>query len=94
MCARVLHQARVHDLLPGLSSPLLFHSWFIFLQQCVALDWYLVRVSLSFQDMCFCNQVWGYDMPQICLFKYSYPLIVMFSVIHTLGTMRDSNLGV
>jgi hypothetical protein len=48
MCARVLHQVRVHDLLPSLSSPLLFHSWFIFLQQCVALDWYLVGVSISF----------------------------------------------
>jgi len=32
----------------SLSSPMLFHSWFIFLQQCVALDWYLVGVSLSF----------------------------------------------
>jgi len=47
-----------------------------------------------FQDMCFCNQVWGYDMPRICSFRYSYPLIVMFSFIHTLGTMCDSSLGV
>jgi hypothetical protein len=94
MCARVLHQASVHDLLPGLSSPLLFHSWFIFLQQCVALDWYLVGVSLSFQDMCFCNQVRGYDMPQIGLFRHSYPLTVMLSAIYTLGIMRNSSLGV
>jgi hypothetical protein len=94
MCTRVLHQARVHDLLTGLSFPLLFHSWFIFLQQCVALDWYLVGVSLSFQDMCFCNQVWGYDMPHIYSFRYSYPLTVMFSSIYILGTMCDSSLGV
>jgi hypothetical protein len=94
MCARVLHQAKVHDLLPGLSSLLLFHSWFIFLQQCVVLNWYLVGVSLSFQDIYFCNQVWGYDMPKICLFRYSYPFTVMFSAIYTLGTMRDSSLGV
>jgi hypothetical protein len=33
-------------------------------------------------------------MPHICSFKYSYPLIVMFSSIHTLGTMCDSSLGV
>jgi hypothetical protein len=33
-------------------------------------------------------------MPQVCLFKYSYPLTVMFNAIHTLGTMRDSSLGV
>jgi len=31
---------------------------------------------LSFSDMCFCNQVWGYDMPQICLFRYSYLLVL------------------
>jgi hypothetical protein len=47
-----------------------------------------------FQDMCFYNQVSGYAMPCICSFRYFYPLIVMFSSIHTLGTMCDSSLGV
>jgi hypothetical protein len=46
-----------------------------------------------FQDLCFCKQVWGYDMPRIFSFIYSYPLIVMFSSIYTLGTMCDSSLG-
>jgi len=46
------------------------------------------------RDMCFCKQVWGYDMPHICSFRYSYPLTIMFSSIHTLGTMCDSSLGV
>jgi len=35
-----------------------------------------------FQDMCFCNQFLRYDMPQICLFRYSYPLTVS-SVLYT-----------
>jgi hypothetical protein len=44
---------RVHDLHPGLFYPLLFHSLIIFLQQCVALDCFLVEVSLSFSGTCF-----------------------------------------
>jgi hypothetical protein len=47
-----------------------------------------------FQDMCFCNQFLGYNMPQIFLFRYSYPLTVKFSSIDTLGTVCDSSLGV
>jgi hypothetical protein len=34
-----------------------------------------------FQDMCFYNQIWGYDMPHICSFRYSYPLTIMFKVV-------------
>jgi len=47
-----------------------------------------------FQDMCFYNQVWRYDLPRICSFRYSYPLIVMFNSIHTLETLCDSSLEV
>jgi hypothetical protein len=47
-----------------------------------------------FQDICFCNQVWGYDMSHIYLFRYFYPLTVMFNSIHTFGTMCDLSLGV
>jgi hypothetical protein len=42
------HSTKVRDLHPGLFYPLLFHSFIIFLQQCVALDCFLVGVSTSF----------------------------------------------
>jgi hypothetical protein len=46
-----------------------------------------------FQDLCFTIKFGG----MICLASThsgSYPLTIMFSSIHTLGTMCDSNLGV
>jgi len=92
--AWVLHQARVHDLLLGL----LLHCCFIlslyFYNNVLYLTGIWLEYHSLFKDMCFCNQVWGYDMPYIYSFRYSYPLTVMFSSIHTLGTMCDSSLGV
>jgi hypothetical protein len=51
-------------------------------------------ITFFFRICVFAIKFGGYDMPQICLFRYSYPLTVMFSAIHTLWTMRDSSLGV
>jgi hypothetical protein len=47
-----------------------------------ALDWYLVGYHFLFLDMCFCIQVWGYGMPHICSFSYSYPLALVFSILY------------
>ena len=56
--------------------PLLFHfySLIIFWQQCLHLIVSWLVYHFLFQDMCFCIQVWGYDIPHICSFRYSYTL--------------------
>jgi len=76
----------------------LLHCWFIlglyFYNNVLHLTSIWLEYHSLFQDMCFCNQVWGCDMPHICSFRYSYHLTVTFSSIHILGTMCDSSLGV
>jgi hypothetical protein len=58
-CALEIHSTRVHDLHPGLFYPLLFHYLIIFLQQCVALDCFLVGVSTSFSGHVFLDTSLG-----------------------------------
>ena len=88
------HSTWVHDLHPGLYYPLLFHYLIIFLQQCVHLIGIWLEYQFLFQDMCFHIQVWGYDVPHICSFRYSCPLTLFFGSVYTLGTIYDSILGV
>jgi len=85
LCSRVLNQARVHDLPPGLSYSCCFILCLYFYNNVLHLTSIWLEYHSLFQDMCFCNQVWGYDMPHIYSFRYSYPLTVMFNSIHTLG---------
>jgi hypothetical protein len=70
-------------------------SFFVYIFTTMYCTWLVFGWSITlFFRTCYCNQVWGYDMPHIYSFRYSYPLTVMFNSIHILGTMCDSSLGV
>ena len=57
------HSTKVHDLHLSLFYPLLFHYLIIFWQQCVHLISIWLEYHSLFRNMCFCIQVWEYDMP-------------------------------
>jgi hypothetical protein len=59
------------------------HCWFIFLQQCVALNWNLVGVSLSFTGYVFLQTSFGAMICPKSAYSGTAILLLLCSVLYT-----------